>query len=211
MHKIEADWLCRKILLLYEKNVNISPILNLGSSSSEFREVSQPHINSQLFSELSNMEIPVLHCDLKCQQGVDIVGDILDPVFRISIKNRKIKYIICSNVLEHISSPKYFAESILEIIDDGGYIFITCPRRYPYHPDPIDTMFRPTPEDLSGLFPKTRLIDKIVLYPERSGILELIKTNPLEILRLMLPFYKFHSWKCRIFGYAQSCIILQKV
>jgi len=57
----------------------ISPLLNLGSSTRAFREVEKPHIEPELFALLREAGIEVIYGDLKPASGVDIVGDIPDP------------------------------------------------------------------------------------------------------------------------------------
>ena len=41
----------------------------------------------------------------------------------------------------------------------GGRLFATVPRRYPYHPGPIDTLLRPSVDELSSLFAGLTLVE----------------------------------------------------
>ncbi|OBQ33891.1 MAG: hypothetical protein AN485_17485, partial [Anabaena sp. MDT14b] len=45
----------------------------------------------------------------------------------------------------------------------SGYIFVTVPYKYPYHRDPIDTMFRPDIQELSSLFPDFKIVNGEIL------------------------------------------------
>ena len=40
------------------------------------------------------------------------------------------------------------AHHCLDLLPIGGLIFVTVPLSYPYHRDPIDTMFRPSLAEL---------------------------------------------------------------
>jgi hypothetical protein len=42
-----------------------------------------------------------------------------------------------------------------ELLPPGGLLFLSVPHEFPYHPDPIDTMFRPGVEQLLRLFPRS--------------------------------------------------------
>jgi 2-polyprenyl-3-methyl-5-hydroxy-6-metoxy-1,4-benzoquinol methylase len=56
-------------------------------------------------------------------------------------------------VLEHVPDPGQVAAAIERVVAPGGYLLVTVPSRYPYHPGPIDTLFRPTVGELRLLFP----------------------------------------------------------
>ena len=66
---------------------------------------------------------------------------------------------MCCNVLEHVPEPERIAAAIEAAVPPGGFAFVTVPRRFPYHPGPIDTMFRPSPAELRALFPRLDEVD----------------------------------------------------
>lgn len=136
----------------------VSPLLNLGSSTRAFRETVKPHIQAELFGPLEAAGIEVVHCDLKQADGVDVAGDILDPGVRADLGARGFKSLLCSNLLEHVRDRAAVAAACEEIVGPGGLILATVPSSYPYHADPIDTGYRPSPEALAGLFGGSRLL-----------------------------------------------------
>jgi len=128
------------------------PLLNVGSQSEEFRKRTQPWIQREVFDPLQRRGL-VIHLDLEAGPGVDIAGDLLDPRVIAQVQERGVRSVICANVLEHVPDAKRFAGVLASIVGRGGYLLVTGPRAFPWHPDPIDTMFRPTPQELAALFP----------------------------------------------------------
>jgi hypothetical protein len=130
----------------------VSPLLNLGSSTRHFRETIQPHIERELFGPLLEAGVKIVHCDLKEDEGVDFAGDILDPEVRRRLKEMGFKCILLSNVLEHVRDREEVTAACEEIVGSGGFILATVPSSYPYHADPIDTGYRPSPAELASAF-----------------------------------------------------------
>ena len=130
----------------------VSPLLNLGSSTRLFREVTKPHIQEELFGPLEAAGVQVFHSDLKQDEGVDLTGDILDPVVRADLKARGFKCVLCANMLEHVRDPQAVAAACEEIVGAGGLVLATVPSSHPFHADPIDNGFRPTPAALAAMF-----------------------------------------------------------
>lgn len=130
----------------------VSPLLNLGSSTRDFRERAKPHIQRELFGPLEAAGVVVVHSDLKPADGVDMVGDILDPALRRRLEARGFRCILIANLLEHVRDPAAVAAACEEIVGPGGLILATVPSSFPYHADPIDTGFRPAPAELAALF-----------------------------------------------------------
>jgi len=139
----------REILL---SQASVSPLLNLGSSTREFRETAKAHIGRDVFAPLAQAGIHVFHSDLKQAQGVDLAGDILDPAVMRDLVARRFKCVLCANLLEHVRDPAAVAAACEEIVGAGGLILATVPSSFPYHADPIDTGYRPTPAALAALF-----------------------------------------------------------
>jgi len=156
MRETEARWISRQLAGLSLSAV--SPLVNLGSSTSEFRTVKQPHIDREIFAPLRRAGATVIHADLKEDEGVDIAGDLLDPAIQHRLKQHRPRAALSSNLLEHVRDPSTIAKAMVAIVEPGGYLIVTVPRSYPYHADPIDTLFRPTPNELAALFPGTRVV-----------------------------------------------------
>ena len=154
MFDAEAARLCE--ILLGQSGV--SPLLNLGSSTRAFREVDKPHIEARLFAPLREAGVAVVHCDLKAGEGVDVGGDILDPVIRGALKARGFKCVLIANMLEHVRDRAAVAAACEEIVGPGGLILATVPSSYPYHADPIDTGYRPSPAELAAAFSGSRVL-----------------------------------------------------
>jgi len=133
----------------------VSPLLNLGSSTRAFREEEKPHIERELFAPLAAAGIAIVHSDLKQAHGVDVAGDILDPAVLADLKGRGFKCVLLANLLEHVRDRPAVAAACEEIVGPGGLILATAPSSYPYHADPIDTGFRPSPAELAGLFTRS--------------------------------------------------------
>lgn len=139
----------RKILLGQE---GISPLLNLGSSTRAFRENAKPHIERELFAPLRAAGIEVVHSDLKQAAGVDVAGDILDPAVRADLKARGFRSLLIANMLEHVRDRAAVIAACKEIVGPGGLVLATVPSSFPYHADPIDTGYRPQPDELAAAF-----------------------------------------------------------
>jgi hypothetical protein len=133
----------------------VSPLLNLGSSTRHFREVTKPHVESELFAPLRKAGMKIVHSDLKEDEGVDFAGDILDPEVMRRLKAMGFKCVLLSNLLEHVRDREAVTAACEEIVGPGGFILATVPSSYPYHADPIDTGYRPSPAELASAFTKS--------------------------------------------------------
>lgn len=174
--------------------------LNLGSSTGEFRSEVQPHIETELFAPLKAAGLVVLHCDVKSADGVDEVGDLLDPAFQSKLRAKGAKLILCSNLLEHLTDAGRFANACGALVEPGGYGIFTVPYSYPYHPDPIDTMFRPSPDKLAAMLENWVTVRQEVIKGgnhwkdlQQSG--EPVRRLIRQIGRVALPFYRSKHWK----------------
>lgn len=161
MRAIEADWICKSLLALGPDKA--SPVANLGSSTEWFRLVKKPHIEQRLLKPLREAGFEILQVDLKKEKGVDLAGDLYDKNIQIMLQSRGFRSAIFSNVLEHVPDPAALAAITEDIVASGGYLLVTVPRAYPYHPDPIDTLFRPTPDELVALYLHSDALDALVL------------------------------------------------
>lgn len=194
----------------------LSPLLNVGSSTQSFREREQPWITDHLFLPLSKAGINVIHTDLKTDKGIDIAGDLLGEETFTAISQLEIKAALCSNLLEHLTEKEIICTRISDLLPVDGYLVVTVPLRYPFHPDPIDTGFRPDVETLHKLFPGTRLVAGEVLncgpYIFRGKPLISFITH---VTRVLMPFRKPSLWlealKWTFKNAYVTCLLLQKV
>jgi hypothetical protein len=213
----EAQWFHDQLALC--DPTQMFPMCNVGSSTLHFRTKEQPWIDELIFAPILRQGHVVRHLDIKSVPGVDIVGDLGDPAFLSEVSNMRFKSVFCSNMLEHIVNRKAICSMLVRVISSGGYLCVSVPRSYPYHPDPIDTGFRPSLAELAASFPGTHVIRSAVVG--NDTILKLRKRHPAvfaaTLFRVLLPFYKPVSW-WRTKGYlpwffrplTASCVILQK-
>lgn len=156
MRPTEARWIAAQLTALEPRS--ISPLVNIGSSTREFRERRQPHIEREIFAPLRARGVEIIHTDLKPDDGVDIAGDLADPAVQAALLARSPRAALTSNLLEHVPHPARLAHAIGACVVPGGTLIATVPRSYPYHADPIDTGFRPSPAELAALFPSFDLL-----------------------------------------------------
>jgi hypothetical protein len=161
MRQIEAEWLQARLNRFGVKD--LSPMLEIGSSSRQFRTILKPHIEKLVHAPLRARGVRIVTTDLRDAEGVEIVGDIFDPEIRGRLEGLEAKSLLLCNLLEHLTDPAEFAQACKSFVRKGGYVIVTVPYDYPYHLDPIDTLFRPSPAEIHALFPGTRLIDSEIL------------------------------------------------
>lgn len=219
MFREEAKWLAN---IIYSLNPNsVFPMLNIGSSNKKFREQEQPWIDELLFKPARTKGYSVIHTDIKNDIGVDLVGDLCSLDFLKQLSEMNIQSVICSNLLEHINNREEISKIISSIVPQSGYLFVTVPYKYPYHCDPIDTMFRPNIQELSSLFPDFKIVNGEILpggYLVQSTTTTPILYTLAMLIRLMLPIYQplrwFDSLKYALWLFKDisvSCVVLKKV
>ena len=216
----EAKYVGEKVkqLILGDKVV----VLNLGSSTNNFRKNTQPHIHKNIFAPLEELNVRVVHSDLKELDGVDISGDVFDPETQEKLRKLNPNVVLACNIMEHLEKDvrNKFPQILSNIVKLGGVVILTVPYSYPLHLDPIDTYYRPSPAEIASLFPSFDTIDSQVLA-STSYFAELSKQKIKEklklIIRIFLPFYKPMTWLCIVHRflwlfrpYKVSCVILKK-
>ena len=158
MLRKESQWVGRALLLHSAAKQGIS-LLNVGSSTLAFRNQDQSYIHKFIFNPLlQDPRNSIIHQDLKANDGVDIVGDITDSSFVDSLVTLKFDTFLVSNLLEHVEDIPLTIKNLVHLTPINGSIFVTGPVDFPYHPDPIDNMFRPNRTELEGLFSDLRLV-----------------------------------------------------
>lgn len=225
----EAQWVGAKLnSLFYSGQV----VLNLGSSTLKSRTELQPHMTKFIFEPLQVRGVQVLHADIVEDEGVDLVGDFTDPEFIATLKSQKFDGVLCCNLLEHLENRQLLIDSLTAIVPASGVLLITVPKQYPYHLDPIDTMYRPNPAELSALFPEFEIVHAEIVQARRqikkNGTLvyhknyfEQLKEDPKLFLRLLfrclLPFYKVANWRITVNDlvnmfkpFSVTCVVLKK-
>ena len=218
MLKEESIWI--KNLLNDHFSVNDFPLLNVGSSTEDFRKNIQPDIHQNVFAPLLKANRKVFHADIKDSKGVDLVGDLNQDSFRRELKTLSIKSVLCSNLLEHLDRPEVICKSILDVLPKGGKLIVTLPYQFPYHKDPIDTMLRPTVDEVHEMFSGTECVTSAIIESTDTYI-SALKANKkyhlIMIARWSMPFYKYSEWKFMIKDYfnrkkkySATCLLLKK-
>ncbi|GAB5458985.1 MAG: hypothetical protein Hens3KO_20150 [Henriciella sp.] len=218
MFKQEAVWLETQLQAFAAED--LSPILDIGSSTLQFRTEQKPHIHTDLFAPLEARGIKTIHLDLREGEGIDIQADLLSDEGFAAVKNMNPRTVFCCNVLEHVLDPAEFINRCYSLLPPGGRLVVSVPRSYPHHRDPIDTMFRPEPEEITALIdgPFTLEIAEVI---ETGSYRDNLKKRPWiitrQIFRLPFPFLGWTKWKrsmkkfyWMIWPYRQSCVIVQK-
>jgi hypothetical protein len=172
----EAHWFRQQLASL--EPAQIFPMCNVGSSTAAFRTRDQPWIEEAIFAPVARRGYVVKHLDAKPASGVDIVGDLGDPEFLKRVSCMEFKSVFCSNLLEHVVQRDAICRTLVSIIPSGGHLFISVPFSFPYHPDPIDTGFRPGIEGLAALFSGTRLVRSAIV----TGVIQLYLHLPSPVV-----------------------------
>jgi hypothetical protein len=195
MNILESEWLGQRLASLPTEE--LFPLLNVGSSTEEYRTVVQPWIDANIFAPLRNRGGTIYHLDMKEARGVDIVGDLLDPRFLHRIAHMRVRSVMASSLFQYVTNRQQVADVLLKIVQPGGYIIVSGPQNYPYCPDPIDTMFRPSLKEMHEHFPNTEIVDSAVIdsgnwrqwHDGERG-----RSLGSTLVRLMVPFYRPLKW-----------------
>ena len=219
--RIEEAEFIGKVILSLSDDIQ-ADVLNIGSSTKIVREVVQPHVHHYIFQPLADANVSVVHADLKEASGVDVAGDLFDPVMQEKLAKIKPGVVLACNLMEHlvVESRDKLPTILDKIITPRGVLILTVPYSYPIHYDPIDTYYRPSPQELCDLFPGYDVIENKVIVSSSfgsdlisSGVTSFIRT----FARLCFPFYHFHGWvsyvhrfKWLFRPYLISCVVLRK-
>jgi len=147
--------ICEKWIDLQDGESNLT-LLVLGAGQVDILRKKKPWIHDEIYSRFVSRDFRVVTVDLFPYDGVDMVLDLSSPSAMSTVKEcipERCAVLLC-NVLEHVPKKKRkevfgFAETLAK--NCGGLFVCTVPFDYPYHPDPIDTMFRPSCDDLLSM------------------------------------------------------------
>lgn len=194
MFREESIWI--KGALEDLRNFSVNNVLDVGSSTKKFRTQTQPHIYENVFSPLEEMGLSIYYMDKKNEEGIDYVVDVQN----VNVKQigQKFDLVICSSLLEHVQEPWKVCSSLTDLTQQGGSLLVTVPGSYRCHLDPIDTMFRPSMEELISMFPGMEIIKKKVVYIKDKEKYKLSVFS--ELFRYMIPAF---NWKV-------NCLFMRK-
>lgn len=173
--------------------------INLGSGTAASREQGKSYIHQLTIVPLQAKGYRVIHSDIFKAPGVDLVGDIFDPEFQKTLAALNPAILMFCNILEHLPRERrgQVPEILRSILAPGGYVIVTVPYSYPYHADPIDTMYRPGPGELTALFSKFGVVETSVVscgtYKEEF-LRGIFSKKLLKLLRIFFPFVRPRRW-----------------
>ena len=195
MFELESRWIAER--LSPYPAAELSPLINIGSSTKEFRERTQPCGERNIFAPLQSRGIEIIHLDRRDGAGIDIRADLLDEDDFVRVSARRYRTLLCCNILEHVIDAGEFARRCVRLVEPGGLIVVTVPYSYPRHGDPIDTLFRPSPAEAAALFPGARVLASEIVDVGESYLDE-VRLRPWLLLRhlarLPVPFLGLAKW-----------------
>ncbi len=187
MVREEAIWI-KNVLDKLDIKQSID-VLDFGSSTKAFRTEIQPYIDKYVFAPLRARNNNIFYLDKKQGEGVDYVLDI--NTMSLDSIDRKFDLVFCCSLLEHVNDRNKMCKLLTGFLRQEGLLLVTVPEAYRYHPDPIDTMFRPRMSQLIELFGKFWDFDviekKVIVINEKQRYSRGIK----EALRYKLPFLRW--------------------
>ncbi len=155
----EAVWIAEFIRGL---NLNRNhTVMDIGSAGEDHRCMAQPFIDYLIFRPLREKGCTVFYVDAAKEKGVDIVWNVSAEQPPANLKPADL--VVCTSLLEHVEDPVPVIERIKKLIKPGGYLILTVPRAFPYHPHPIDTMYRPDPQELEKFFDGYKIVNSTVI------------------------------------------------
>ena len=179
----------------YKQHKHLKYVINLGSGNVEQLKKTKPWVSKYVFDTFKRQKAKILHVDAEDFPGVDIVQDLSQPnALSFCDKLKGSKLFLLANVLEHIPKKAHaeFLKKIYSKMKSKDGLIITVPYDYPYHADPIDTIYRPSSRDLQKLMPLTWLEGEIV--NAGSYLKEFSKMGTLKKIRKLLkPFWIFQK------------------
>jgi SAM-dependent methyltransferase len=196
MWKQEAVWIGNHIKALNFSENNIS-CLNIGSSTKLYRESLKPYIYKYVIQPIERIGV-ITHLDAKPGVGVDICGDLSDPLFRSKVAERKYDLILCNNVLTHVPDPDHVYEIILKCLADDGFVIISAPELYPYCADPFDSKYRPSRADIESKLPALQTIQFMRFESSETMLSRLIANKHLLLaflFNIIVPRRGLRVWK----------------
>ena len=220
MRREEAAWIGDQLRRFDPQE--ISPLLELGSATAHFRTVFKPHIDQKIHAPLRERDVKIVHSDAKSGDGVDISGDFRSEQVKGQLAGVGARCVLCCNMFEHVEDRGQLARLCSDTLAPDGILIVTVPRSYPYHLDPIDTYYRPSPEEIADMFPGFILLEATSL--EAGNYWEDIRTADnfaLELVRtaakVVLPLGGLKMWKSRLHKflwlarpYVVAAVVLRK-
>lgn len=185
----EAAWIGLRLAKIPAEQ--LSPLIDIGASAEK------PWAEELIFAPLRARGVKIVHLNIVERPEVDLIADILtDEGFARAAALRP-RTVLCCNVLEHVEDPGLFARRCFDLLEPGGRLLVTVPKAYPHHRCPIDTMFRPTPDEIAALVPEAEMTHSALL--PMGYYWDEVRKRPWilsrQILRAPFPFLGWARWK----------------
>jgi hypothetical protein len=124
-------------------------LLSLGSQGEEFRNLGQPWLADMHTILEAEFGLKTLHSDIFPGPGVDLIIDVMDPNLVDILDPFSDHGIMVCNLLEHLEDHETFLYRLRGCMKPGQLLILSGPIDFPFHPDPIDNMFRPEVEEVT--------------------------------------------------------------
>jgi SAM-dependent methyltransferase len=182
----EAAWIGQRLAKIPAED--LSPLVDIGASAEK------PWVDALIFAPLRARGVKIVHLNIVQRPWVDLVADILTEEGFATVAALEPRMVLCCNVLEHVEDAQTFARRCFDLLAADGRLLVTVPRAYPHHRAPIDTMFRPTPDEVAALIPDAEMTHSAML--PMGYYWDEIRRRPWilsrQILRAPFPFL---GWK----------------
>jgi hypothetical protein len=189
----EEDWIS-KTLAGWPPD-QLTPCLNIGCGHLG------PWKDQGFFLDFKRRGVTIIHFDRTAFPGVDIAGDLFNPACQQRLKALAPRSALLTNVLEHLPKEvlSLVPAIVHDVLADGAILIVTVPRSFPYHADPIDTLYRPTPAELAQLFEPAGfdvVASEVIRF---DSFLADLRSGGAKnwwhwIFRLLKPFRRWHKW-----------------
>ncbi len=195
MRLIESIFIKEIIESCINNQDSIKTFINLGCGDIRQLQHSKPWINENVIQPLKTRNIKIINLDIFKYDSVDYVADLSQELSLEFIKQTKSpRLLLLGNVLEHVPSNlrTKILNNIFSSMDIGDKLIISVPNDYPYHADPIDTMYRPSANEIKALLPlewhACQILECGSYYDEfkKMGFLK-------KIRKILKPFWIFQS------------------
>lgn len=218
----ESLWISEQIKKILPENP--FPVINLGSSTKKYRQITQSFMQKNIFDLIENEKENVIHIDMKEDEGVDLAGNLYDKNFQEKLKTYKAKLILCNNLLMYLEKDlrEELSQILYDILEKDGYLIVTNSYIFPPAHDPVEAYYRDSSKEMyKNLFSKFQLLEASEIEAHYT-FYRFLKSKPkvflVKIALLFMPFYKFREWKFMLNyylknfnkNYAAACLFLKK-